>query len=313
MSKLSYSLVSAVALGALLMACGESGNGPIVPASGGSANPGAGGAGPGAGGAQPGSGGDAQPGSGGDAQPGSGGDATGTGGDAPVVEGVPLAFADGWLAADANTLGVQGAVFAYADPHTTAGNETQPEMTTLIEGPTACIKGEAFKVDTKCEDQPDFMFTPPAMDCYGEYWGAAIGFNLNQPTIPDPDDPEKEIGGDPEPFDTSGKISAFSFKISGAGIPTGSALRFSVDSGTPPDGLTQYCTTSMTKVVPDENGIVTVKLDDLRSECWLGTAFADPANRPDLTKIVKIAWGVVTNDKSTVPFDFCVSDVIAVP
>lgn len=308
MSKLSYSLVSAVALGALLMACGESSSNPPIVPSGGSANPGAGGA-PvtGAGGAQPGAGGDAVPGAGGDAVPGAGGDEAGTGGDAPVVEGVPLAFTDGWIEADANTLGVQGAVFAYADPHTETGDGVGPEMVTVIEGPTACIKGEAFKVDTKCDTT---MLTPPAMDCYGEYWGAAIGFNLNQPKVPDPDNPEEEIGGDPEPFDLSGKVSAFSFKITGATIPT--SLRFSVDSGEG-DAVTQYCTTSMTKIVPDANGVVTVKLDDLRSECWLGTAFSDPQNRADLTKIVKIAWGVVTNDKSAVPFDFCVSEVIAVP
>lgn len=301
MSKLSYSLVSAVALGALLMACGESSsNAPIVP-SGGSANPGAGGADPGAGGAQPGAGGDAVPGAGGDAVPGAGGDVTGTGGDAPLVEGVPLAFDNGWLEADANTLGVQGAVFAYADNHT---KETMMENITE-NGGKACISGEAFKVDTKCE-----VTDPNASDCYGEFWGAAIGFNLNQQKVPDPDDPEKEIGGDPEPFDLSGKVSAFSFKLEGTTIPT--SLRFSVDSGEG-DAVTQYCTTSMTKIIPDANGIVTVKLDDLRSECWLGTSFADPENRADLTKVVKIAWGVVTNDKSAVPFDFCVSEVIAVP
>src|SRR5690606_19827588 len=41
-----------------------------------------------------------------------------TGGSMNSVEGVPLAFMDGWLNADANDLGVQGAVFAYADTHT---------------------------------------------------------------------------------------------------------------------------------------------------------------------------------------------------
>ena len=61
---------------------------------------------------------------------------------------------------------------------------SDPTMT----GMKVCMSGTAAKVDTKC--------TPPAgIDCFGVTWGAAIGFNLNQPNVPDPTDPTKMIGG----------------------------------------------------------------------------------------------------------------------
>lgn len=86
--------------------------------------------------------------------------------------------------------------------------------------------------------------------------------------MPDPDTGES-VGGTPEPFDASG-ISAFSFKLDGPTIPT--TLRFSVDGG---DGV-QYCTTKETKLMPlPADGVLTVKLDDLRAKCWESTAFAN--------------------------------------
>lgn len=312
MRKLSFSLVSIAAVGAFTaLACGTTGDdGPIIVASGGAA-PGAGGAAlPPAGGtgttdtggtsngATTGSGG-----SGAETGSGGGGATEGSGGSGSV-EGVPLSFVDGWLAADANVLGVQGAVFSYADSHTETGDGVNEPMVTTIEGPTACMAGTAFKVDTKCEDLPDFMFTPPATDCYGEYWGAAIGFNLNQPTIPDPENEEEEIGGDPVAFDATGKISAFSFDLTGETIP--SSMRFAVDIGPDADGATQFCSPKAVKVLAGTN---TISLADLRAECW------DPPTEdpPDVSQIVKIAWAVVTNNSSATPFDFCVSNVIAVP
>lgn len=299
MRKLSLSLVSvATIVGAIgLAACGETA-GPIVVGSGGAA-PGTGGALPSTGGTDPGSTGGATTDTGGaGATTSSGGDgagATGTGGGA-LVEGTPLLFDNGWLEADANTLGVQGAVFAYADTHT---------IETMVEnikenGPIACISGEAFKVDTMCT-----VTDPNASDCFGEFWGAAIGFNLNQPKVVDEETGE-EIGGDPVAFDASA-IKAFSFELTGATIP--GSLRFSVDVGPDANGVTQYCTTKSTKVLA---GVNTINIDDLRAECWEATAF-DMNPHPDPAQIVKIAWGVVTNSSSAVPFDFCVGNVIAVP
>lgn len=225
------------------------------------------------------------------------GGAAGAGPGPIVPDGdVALPFEDGWLDADANALGIQGAIFGYADVHTI---ETVSENI-AENGTKACIQGEAFKVDTKCE-----ITDPNATDCYGEFWGAAIGLNLNQPKVPDPDTGEP-VGGTPEPFDASG-ISAFTFKLDGPTIPT--SLRFSVDGG---DGV-QYCTTSETKLMPlPADGILTVKLEDLRANCWETSAFANN-DAPDRSSIIKIAWAVVTDTTSAKPFDFCVTDLVAVP
>lgn len=288
MKKLLFSMVSTVTLGGLvIVGCSDDGEGKIEP-TGGSPSVGGGG---GSGGSGGGSGGAPLGGMGG----GAGAAGEGPGPIAPEGD-VALPFNDGWLDADANALGIQGAIFGYADVHTI---ETMSENI-ASNGGKACIQGEAFRVEIPCE-----ITDPNATDCYGEYWGAAIGLNLNQPKVPDPDTGES-VGGTPEPFDASG-ISAFSFKLDGPTIPT--TLRFSVDGG---DGV-QYCTTKETKLMPlPADGVLTVKLDDLRAKCWESTAFANN-DAPDRSSIVKIAWAVVTDDKSAKPFDFCVSEIVAVP
>lgn len=207
-----------------------------------------------------------------------------TGGSMNSVEGVPLAFMDGWLNADANDLGVQGAVFAYADTHT---------ITTMTEninenGGQACITGTASKVDTACT-----VTDPNASDCYGEFWGAAIGFNLNQPV-----DPTTNKGGDPMPFDGS-SITAFSFELTGPTVPT--SMRFSVETSTG-----DHCTLPSAMI---KAGVNTIELSSLVTECWTGGTQSPLA---DKNSMIKIAWGVVTNSSSAVPFDFCVSNVVAV-
>ncbi len=206
-----------------------------------------------------------------------------TGGSMNNIEGVPLAFMNGWLNADANDLGVQGAVFAYADTHT---GETM--MENIAEnGAQACITGTASKVDTTCTP------SDPTMDCYGEYWGAAIGFNLNQPV-----DPATNEGGDPMPFDGS-SITAFSFELTGPTVPT--SMRFSVETSTG-----DHCTLPSAMI---KAGVNTIELSSLVTECWTN---GDQKPIADKNSMLKIAWGVVTNSSSATPFDFCVSNVIAV-
>jgi hypothetical protein len=221
---------------------------------------------------------------------GSGGTATGgapgtgstasTGGAAP--SGVPLIWTDGWIDSAANSLGVVGAVFDFGDNHST--------RTANIAGADACISGEAALVDMACTPMP------PATDCYGEFWGTAIGINVNQPI-----DPATEMGGTPMSFDFAAKgVTGFSFEITGATVP--SSLRFKVEDS----AAKEYCTPAAVPVIP---GVNTIHFSQLITECWVA---AGAGTVPTGRAVVKIAWAVVTNDSSTVPYDFCVSNLVAV-
>ena len=213
---------------------------------------------------------------------------TGSGGTGTLTEGVPLTVADGWVDGMGNTLKVQGAMFEYADPTSLMG------LTKDFTGTHACIKGTAAKVDMKSTACTTKMFTPPATDCYGEYWGAAIGLNLNQSI-----DATTMMGGPPMPYDASA-IKGFSFTISGMAVPT--SLRFKAE-----DASGEFCTP---KAVPVKLGANTIELSQLIKECWapkMGAATADSAK----TGLIKIAWQVVTDAMGSIPFDYCVEDLRA--
>jgi len=216
--------------------------------------------------------------------PSGGTDAGGTGNVTPAA-GVPLTPADGWVDGMSNTLKVQGAMFSYADDTSKMG---------LVEdfvGDHACIKGTAAKVDLKC--------TPvaPATDCYGQFWGAAIGLNMNQAI-----DPMTMMGGMPAPFDAS-MIKGFAFEIEGGMIPAPTSIRFKVEG---PSG--EFCNVAATK--PIKAGENSLNFDELITACWKPVMGAATGATTKST-VLKIAWQVVTNDKSTVPFDFCVKNVRA--
>jgi hypothetical protein len=140
-----------------------------------------------------------------------GGSSGGTGGTGMLAEGVPLPIMDGWVDASM-AIGIQGAIFAYGDPTSKMG-WTDNTLT----GTQACLAGTAAKVDMTAPACANKMFTPPATDCYGEFWGAAIGLNLNQPI-----DPVSMEGVDPPlTFDAGAKsITGFAFEITGTTVPT---------------------------------------------------------------------------------------------
>lgn len=210
----------------------------------------------------------------------SGSSAGGTGGDLPA--GVPISPMEGWVNADTNSLMIQGAMFSYADDTSKMG---------LVEdftGSNACIKGTAAKVDKMC--------TPvaPATDCYGTFWGAAIGLNLNQPI-----DPVTMEGVDPPLAFDGSAIKGFAFEVNGTTVPT--RLRFKVEG---PSGA-EFCNTSK---LPIKLGANTVMLSDLVTACWMPPAGAATAETVK-SMMTKIAWQVYTVDSGTTDFDFCVSNV----
>lgn len=222
--------------------------------------------------------------------PSGGSDATGgtssTGGSVELPPGVPLTPTDGWVDGMSNTLMVQGAMFSYAD--TTSGMG----LTSDFLGANSCMKGTAAKVDLKCTPMA------PATDCYGQFWGAAIGLNMNQPI-----DMTTMMGADPMPFDGSA-IKGFAFEITGSMVPAPKDIRFKLEN---PTG--EFCNVSATK--PIKAGANVFMLEDLITACWkpvMGAATAATAK----SNMLKIAWQVVTNSASTVPFDFCVTNVRAI-
>lgn len=222
------------------------------------------------------------------------GGSTGMGGTGNLAEGVALTPTDGWIAADSNSLGIQGAMFSFADDYSKAG---PPAMTDDFTMSNACIKGTAAKVDTKCMLP---MPAPPGVsDCYGLYWGAAIGLNLNQPTVMMDG---MEVGGDPVAFDAS-KVTGFTFEITGAMVPV--SLRFKVE-----DANGEYCTGME---VPVKLGANTITLAQLRTKCWEALSKQPTPVTGETAKkaMLKIAWQVVTSPTATVPFDFCVANVRA--
>lgn len=231
---------------------------------------------------------------------GSGGESPSSGGDTGIpTKDVPLTMSNGWIDAEGNVLGIQGAVFHYADDTTLAG---PPEMTATKEATGEvgkyCIAGEAAKIDTACTLTAEDM-AKGANDCYDKYWGAAIGFNLNQPINETAND-----SADPEPYDASA-LAGFGFTISGSEVP--SSLRFKVE-----DTNGEFCTGPEVGITPSPQ---TIKFDQLFKQCWYTVASGNRGPVVDdaaKSGLVKIAWQVVTNASGSIPFDFCVSDIIAV-
>ena len=228
------------------------------------------------------------------ATPGTGGTGTGTGGTGTLMEGVPLDPMNGWVDGATNDLKIQGALFPFGD--TTSKMGMMP-VDFSASGTMACFSGTAAKVDMASTACTTKMFTPPAMDCYGEYWGAAIGLNLNQSI-----DEASGMGLDPMPYDASA-IKGFSFTIAGDGVPGTAALRFKVENS-----AGEYCNPAAKPIKAGDN---TIMLTDLISACWKPVAGA-PTGDGAKASLIKIAWQVVTNDKATVPFNFCVSNIRAI-
>jgi len=286
--------VSVLAMSAGFAACdngsSDGGTPPITVA--GSGN-GAAGAGSGVAGAQTG-------GAGAPATAGTTGSAgAGTAGGAPLPEGIPLTPSAGWVPVD-NAAMIQGAVFSFADPYSKVGLMDNLMDATDTRG--ACISGTAAKVDTASDVCVNKTFTPPATDCYGEYWGAAIGMNLNQAidmTLTPP------AGGTPAPYDASA-LKGFAFEVQGDTVPAPGSFRFKVE-----DGTKEYCNPSSLKI---KVGVNTVLFSDLVAECWSPPSPPSKADDPAVqSKLIKISWQVVTNTSAAVPFNFCISNIRALP
>ena len=205
--------------------------------------------------------------------------------------GLQLIPSNGWVDGAENALGIQGVIFGYADPTSKLG------LIADFKDSHACVSGTAAKIDqtsTQCQTQ---MFTPPATDCYGEFWGAAIELNLNQPV-----DPATMQAGTSRPFDASA-LKGFAFELTGNTLPPPKSFRFQVENAS-----TVFCNVPSIKV---RLGINVVLFSDLVSECFRSPVPTAPTAQTAKSALLKISWHVLTNTSEVVPFDFCVSSIHA--
>ncbi|HYQ14757.1 MAG TPA: hypothetical protein VEQ58_03340 [Polyangiaceae bacterium] len=214
-----------------------------------------------------------------------GGSSSGSGGGSSSADGISITWTDSWVDLTSNPLGIQGAIFSYGDDTSKMG------MMENFKGANACIQGSAAKVDTGC--------TPvaPATDCYGTFWGAAIGLNLNQPKD------ANMMGGTAVAYDAS-HVKGFTFTVGGTVAGSGdtmvpSTMRFKVE-----DANKEYCTWKT--ISPGQN---TVLFSELETECWNHAKTPGTSAETAKSGLIKIAWQVVTTTGGPTPFDYCVSDL----
>lgn len=116
-------------------------------------------------------------------------------------------------------------------------------------------------------------------------WGAGFGFNVNQ------DEPE----GDVETWNANAMgISGFRFNLSA--MPSGTGLRLVYQSGG-----TDYC------VAITSSGTKTVRFADTAEACW-----GSGGGAPNPATLEQVKWQVTTNS-SEHDFDFCITQLAAIP
>ena len=132
--------------------------------------------------------------------------------------------------------------------------------------------------------------------CFGLLLACAA-FGFSSGGAPAPAARASEQPTHPLPYDAAAKgITGFAFEITGETVPT--ALRFGVEGASE-----EYCTTAATPVKLGKNSFT---FDQLFTQCY--TTGGDTPSGNDL---LKLEWQVVTNASSTVPFDFCVTNIRA--
>lgn len=215
-----------------------------------------------------------------------------------LFEEVPITMSGGWAA---NTeLGIQGTVSYDSDKYTAASLTSNLAAPVTASVSDACIKGTAAKVDQLSDACVTQNFTPPAKDCFAEFWGASIEINLNQPIDPDIGRGE---GSAPVPFDAS-SLQGFSFDLGGNVVPL--ALLFNVFA----DGDELFCTPISMLPTRGRNQVF---FSHLLEHCFKLTTMPPNATAETVqSKLLNISWQVRSKSNGPVPFDFCVSNLRAI-
>lgn len=292
----SWALCPSLVALSVLLSCGDGGKAPVspsggsgattpqggngsggTPASGGSANDGATGSaatgGSGGGGTIPSSGGGGSETGGG----GPSGGAPGSGG-SPGTSCALVPTETGWIQADTNDCGIQGAWYYYDDCSTSPASctaHTLPAPGTegfANTGGSMCTAGVIAPVTTEAE--------------YSTKWGAGIALNLNQPVDSETKNPIATL-----PV----AVKGFSFTVSGSQVPA--EIRVTFPTPTTPD-------TSHFKPITTGAGNYEVLFADARQGSWVAT----PSDL-DATQVTAIQFQVPSKMGAEVPFDFCISEL----
>lgn len=215
---------------------------------------------------------------------------TGGGGGMPMIGDISW-NETGYIDMTMNTFGINGSWFAYNDCNDAMQAMvpcTMPDA--LLTGPDGnpgwattpaqvCMKGTAAQV----------MMTPDGgtVDYFGIQWGAGIAFDLSN---------AGGVGAVAMPFNaTAAGIAGFIFDVTGT-----APMRVRINYVMP----TTESTSHFIEVEPGTN--ISVDFLSVNQGAWV----MDP-NRVafDPTQFRTIQFQVFTNDMSTTPYDFCVSNV----
>ncbi|MET0411545.1 MAG: hypothetical protein ABW217_09620 [Polyangiaceae bacterium] len=314
------SLLAGVACVALAAACSspdddEPGAPPAIPPAGaGQTGGGAGGTGGapplangGTGGAPSGLG---QGGTGPLAQGGTGGAPAGGAGGAPAAgTGLDLIpNADGFVFANTNAVGVQGAFFTAAD---TGGSTIAPAaFTGTVTNGDVCVSGTAALIPPNPDEDPAVVGDEFE---YGTTWGTIVGLNLSQPNDAMTGAPSMI----PQPFNRAvagqGTVNGFSFTLTGTQIPPAASIRFKTTFPSAPGSTTaspqEFCLPlAVAQPAPGAAGTTyTATINSQTAECWNpgGVAFSS-------AQLLSLQLQIVTSTTAAVPFNFCIADLKAI-
>jgi hypothetical protein len=315
------SLLAGVACVALAAACSspdddDPGAPPVILPGGGQVGGGAGGTGGAPPLAQGGTGGApsnlGQGGTGGLAQGGTGGApaAGGTGGAPAAGTGLDLVpNADGFVFANTNAAGIQGAFFTAADP---GGSTIAPAaFTGTVTNGDVCVSGTAAQIPANPDEDPAVAGDEFE---YGTTWGTIVGLNLSQPNDPTTGAPSMVA----QPFNRAvagqGTLGGFVFTLTGTQIPPAASIRFKTTFPSAPGSTTastqEFCL-PLTAAQPAPNAAggttYTATINSQTAECWNagGVAFSS-------AELLSLQLQIVTSTTAAVPFNFCISDLRAI-
>jgi hypothetical protein len=213
-----------------------------------------------------------------------GGGSTGTG-----TSTVLTADMTGWVDHTTNSLGIQGAWYAYGDGYGTTGTPPGDCKAATCSVITAPVPGSgAFAPTGTAQCTAGTAAIVPTAADYPTVWGGGIGFDLNNTG-----------GANPvkSPYDApTNKVIGFSFTIDM--VPLG-GIR--VEIPTPTTGSTAHFKTITTA------GPQTVLLSEVLQGSWVV-----PATTIDPKALLSVQFHVPTTMSSPVPYTFCVDKFAAV-
>ncbi len=164
-------------------------------------------------------------------------------------------------------------------------NSSDPQLMTVdFTGSNVCGKGQIAQVIATATSNgaPD----------YGRYWGGGLAFAMHT----------EVAGGTSEPYDAlSNGLGGISVTIAGATIPAEMRFKFKMFGSNE-----NYCK----EVMGATSGqTITLNTGDAVHNCWA----PDNASTLDVTNIENYEVQVVSQTTENVPFDFCLSNITAIP